>query len=604
MANVATITISVLAETARFTAGLKKSRNEANKFAKNVKRALTTVVTISTVTIGALALLGRQSIKTADNIGKTAKAVGLSAETLQELRFAAAQTGVEVRGLDDSVKRFNRRVGEFATSGGGPAALAIKTLGIEIRDTNGAVRSSEAIFIDTVDAMSKMESQAQRAAIAAQLFGDDFGPKLTPLLDQGVDGIARLREEARNLGIVLSNETVAAAERAEDTFGRLDALIRGQVTKAFAENADAIADATEAMIAFVVESFKAFNALRKFFGVETEEEGLRERIASLTDQIRESRQLISQGQSSLAARKPASLITGALGINAGDIAAIGAGAAGATARVAKLEDELTETVDRLKELVKLKDAFTGLNIPSTGTRTASGIGGTTADALKEQLARIKAIKQSLEKPIEGLLRFRDELDELTGPGLLSATEAMELFGRKAQSVFEGMVKPVKVVTTEMQQQWKQAINNMQDTLAEFLVGGFEEGMRGMLKAFTETLKRMVANLIASKILTFFFGLFKSPVAVPTGGGGGSIGPSAQLGGFRRGRAFVAGERGPELVSPGAGSTVTPIGLGQIFIEQNISGLGLSAEELVPVLNENNRQIKAELLDEISRGAFT
>ena len=604
MANVATITISVLAETARFTAGLKKSRNEANKFAKNVKRALTTVVTISTVTIGALALLGRQSIKTADNIGKTAKAVGLSAETLQELRFAAAQTGVEVRGLDDSVKRFNRRVGEFATSGGGPAALAIKTLGIEIRDTNGAVRSSEAIFIDTVDAMSKMESQAQRAAIAAQLFGDDFGPKLTPLLDQGVDGIARLREEARNLGIVLSNETVAAAERAEDTFGRLDALIRGQVTKAFAENADAIADATEAMIAFVVESFKAFNALRKFFGVETEEEGLRERIASLTDQIRESRQLISQGQSSLAARKPASLITGALGINAGDIAAIGAGAAGATARVGKLEDELTETVDRLKELVKLKDAFTGLNIPSTGTRTASGIGGTTADALKEQLARIKAIKQSLEKPIEGLLRFRDELDELTGPGLLSATEAMELFGRKAQSVFEGMVKPVKVVTTEMQQQWKQAINNMQDTLAEFLVGGFEEGMRGMLKAFTETLKRMVANLIASKILTFFFGLFKSPVAVPTGGGGGSTGPSAQLGGFRRGRAFVAGERGPELVSPGAGSTVTPIGLGQIFIEQNISGLGLSAEELVPVLNENNRQIKAELLDEISRGAFT
>lgn len=603
MANVATITISVLAETARFTAGLKKSRNEANKFAKNVKRALTTVVTISTVTIGALALLGRASIKTADNIGKTAKAVGLSAETLQELRFAAAQTGVEVRGLDDSVKRFNRRVGEFATSGGGPAALAIKTLGIEIRDTNGAVRSSEAIFIDTVDAMSKMESQAQRAAIAAQLFGDDFGPKLTPLLDQGVDGIARLREEARSLGIVLSNETVAAAERAEDTFNRLDALIRGQVTKAFAENADAIADATEAMIAFVVESFKAFNALRKFFGVETEEETLRERIASLTDRIRESRQLINQGQVSLAARGPSPLFTGALGIGRGDIAAIGAGAAGATARVAKLEDELTETVDRLKELVKLKNAFTDLNIPAS-TRTASGIGGTTANALKEQLARIKSIKQSLEKPIEGLLRFRDELDELTGPGLLSATEAMELFGRKAQSVFEGMVKPVKVVTTEMQQQWKQAINNMQDTLAEFLVGGFEEGMRGMLKAFTETLKRMVANLIASKILTFFFGLFKSPVAVPTGGGGGSAGASAQLGGFRRGRAFVAGERGPELVSPGSGSTVTPIGLGQIFIEQNISGLGLSAEELVPVLNENNRQIKAELLDEISRGAFT
>jgi hypothetical protein len=55
-----------------------------------------------------------RSISAANAIGKTADTIGVGAQALQELRFAAKASGVEQQTLDMALQRFTRRAAEAA----------------------------------------------------------------------------------------------------------------------------------------------------------------------------------------------------------------------------------------------------------------------------------------------------------------------------------------------------------------------------------------------------------------------------------------------------------------------------------------------------------
>lgn len=143
-----------------------------------------------------------------EDISDSAKALDLTAEALQELRFAAEQNGLEAAQLDRAWKDFMRRIGQ-ARRETGPAVAALNALNIEI-ETLG---TTEQVFEAVVRQLNRVEDQAQRAALAGELFGDRLGPALVPLLDQGVDGIDRLRRRAQELGNVMEGETVESVAK-------------------------------------------------------------------------------------------------------------------------------------------------------------------------------------------------------------------------------------------------------------------------------------------------------------------------------------------------------------------------------------------------------
>ena len=60
---------------------------------------------------GSLALLVKRSIDAADAIAKTADAIGISTDALQELRFAADLSGVSVESLDKALKFATKAIG-------------------------------------------------------------------------------------------------------------------------------------------------------------------------------------------------------------------------------------------------------------------------------------------------------------------------------------------------------------------------------------------------------------------------------------------------------------------------------------------------------------
>lgn len=211
---------------------------------------------------GAITAAVKNSIAFADSIDKAAERAGFGAQALQELRFAADQVGVSTQQLDDGLRRFTRRIGIFVAEGGGPAAKTLERLGIAVKTASGEVRSSEAIFTDVVSALEGVQSAAERSAIAAQLFGDDAGPQLRLLLDQGAAGIRNLREEAQDIGAVLSEDIIDNAVQAQDDLAKLTSVVKVQLTAALVELAPVLSKAANGVISLV-------KGIRSFFNLST-----------------------------------------------------------------------------------------------------------------------------------------------------------------------------------------------------------------------------------------------------------------------------------------------------------------------------------------------
>lgn len=86
-------------------------------------------------------------------------------------------------------------------------------------------------------------------------------------------------------------------------------------------------------------------------------------------------------------------------------------------------------------------------------------------------------------------------------------------------------------------------------------------------------------------------------------------PRAMGGPVSSGSPYVVGEKGPELFVPHASGTIVPNGgsgggsgggAGGVTINYNIAS-GVSRAELVPILDQERRRLKAEIPDMVRRG---
>jgi hypothetical protein len=150
----------------------------------------------------------------AGEIDDASQRLGISARALQEWEFVAQQSGVANESLHRSIQT-------LARNAAGPGAAGIRRLGVAVRDSSHHLRSQEAIFSDTVTALARVENQTERAAAAQRVFGRS-GAEILTLINQGPEGIDRLRERFAELGGGLSNDVVQAGAEAGDALDAFD----------------------------------------------------------------------------------------------------------------------------------------------------------------------------------------------------------------------------------------------------------------------------------------------------------------------------------------------------------------------------------------------
>ena len=91
-----------------------------------MQRSVGSLQTAVVGVIGSAALGGlvKTLADVSDRLGKTSARLGISAEDLQKLGFAAEQSGIEVGTLEMALQRFTRRAADSAKDGTGPAQQA------------------------------------------------------------------------------------------------------------------------------------------------------------------------------------------------------------------------------------------------------------------------------------------------------------------------------------------------------------------------------------------------------------------------------------------------------------------------------------------------
>jgi len=197
---------------------------------------------------GGLGLLVKRSIETGDEIAKLADRIGVSTGFLQEMRRAADLSGVAQGDFDNALSRLNRRLGLFATDGTGPATKAFEELGLAADIESGKLAGAEEVFNAAVARLEGVEDASKRAAIASQLFGEDAGPRLVNLINQGAGGIEEMRQQARDLGQVIDEDLLRGAEGAQDALSTLGKVIDVNLTAAILAAAPEIQKITESIV--------------------------------------------------------------------------------------------------------------------------------------------------------------------------------------------------------------------------------------------------------------------------------------------------------------------------------------------------------------------
>jgi len=165
------------------------------------------------------------SAKYGDEIDKQSQKLNISAENYQALDYALQRSGSSIDSVSKGMKTIVNDLGEFA-SGSAEAGSKYEALGISMTNADGSVKSSEQILLETIDALGSMEDETMRNAYAQDIFGRSAA-ELTPLLNQGAEGISDLMTEAKDYGIVMGNDAVKASAAFQDSLTKLKGTFGG-----------------------------------------------------------------------------------------------------------------------------------------------------------------------------------------------------------------------------------------------------------------------------------------------------------------------------------------------------------------------------------------
>lgn len=219
---------------------LEKQTDKFSKSAKEVGDKLSDIgkkglkVTGAITGIGvAVATMGLKAAQSADDINTLAKQTGLSTEQIQKFQYASERIDVPLETLTGSMAKLTRNM-QSAKNGSKNTQLAFKELGISITDNEGKLRNNQDVFNEAIDALAKMENETQRDAVAMQIFGKS-AQDLNPLILGGSEALKQYGEEAEKAGLILSQDTLDAANELGDAVDKLKATTTGAFAKVGSE---------------------------------------------------------------------------------------------------------------------------------------------------------------------------------------------------------------------------------------------------------------------------------------------------------------------------------------------------------------------------------
>ena len=108
-------------------------------------------------------LLVKRQIEYADTIGKTADALGVGIEFLQEFRFAATQAGVSTEAADKALGKLTKGVGELKV-GTGSLTTFLRLYDNQLLATISTTKTTEEAYAIVFERLASMTAEPTRVA--------------------------------------------------------------------------------------------------------------------------------------------------------------------------------------------------------------------------------------------------------------------------------------------------------------------------------------------------------------------------------------------------------------------------------------------------------
>lgn len=212
----------VLGVADKLTAGLKRAQARLRAFGVSMTSWGKKIFLAGAAMAVPFVMSIKNFARVGDAIAKMSRRTGVSVEALSELAYAAELSGTSMEGLENGLRRMQRTIydagRELST-----AVDGLADLGLSFKQLDGMAPEDQ--FAVFTEALSRIEDPSRRAAIAMTLLGRS-GTALLPMMEQGAAGLEEMRKKARDLGLSMSKEDAAAAERLTDAFTAMLGVIK------------------------------------------------------------------------------------------------------------------------------------------------------------------------------------------------------------------------------------------------------------------------------------------------------------------------------------------------------------------------------------------
>lgn len=209
--------VELTTKNSKFIKGLQSAQKQLHDFGKSMSLLGGKVVGLGVAGIAPLLAMAKGFSDVGDAVQKMSIRTGLSTEAVSELGFAAEQSGSDLPILEKGIIGMQKAIDD-ARAGSGPAADALERLGLTAEQMLGM--STEEQLKTLSQAISEVANPTLKATTAMDLFGKS-GQKLIPLLEEGRGGIQALQDEAKGLGLSISQEEADSAAELNDALNRL-----------------------------------------------------------------------------------------------------------------------------------------------------------------------------------------------------------------------------------------------------------------------------------------------------------------------------------------------------------------------------------------------
>jgi|SRR5690554_2470319 len=245
-----TFSASIQADIKNFEANIGKATQSIDKFTKNVSNQLDKVGDsfiktgtsiskfVSVPLTGLIAGMGALAISTAQatkDLDSLSTITGISTDMLQEYELIAIKATVPTDALANATSSLTRRLRDVSEDGAG-ASDVLKQLGVSLKDASGEFKTAGQLSEEAIFALADLGGGIEASALGVQLFGRQW-EDVTQIVDLGKDQIQALKQEAHDLGLVMSEDSVKASANfgiAIDTLKLRFTALKNQIGTALA----------------------------------------------------------------------------------------------------------------------------------------------------------------------------------------------------------------------------------------------------------------------------------------------------------------------------------------------------------------------------------